>query len=512
MKKKLSEPEALTRRKVLKGVGAALGAAAAGCGGGGDDGGTPGAGGGGAGGVGGGGGTGPGGGGGGAGGSGGGVAGSGGQGGGGGAGPDRCGDEGGLSAAELLAPIETIVVLCMENRSFDHYLGALRLVEGRAVDGLTGLESNADARGAPVAPFGLLDFTVADPPHDWDAAHAQWNNGRNDGFVKAHAGPAEREVMGYHVREQLRALYALADASAVCERWFCSLLGPTWPNRLYLHGATSLGSDGNTPVFGFTSVFELLDAAGVTHRNYFHDVPWCAGAYFKTGGLSGIDTFFEQASAGTLPAFSIIDPQFFGAGANDDHPDHDIQLGQALIGAVYNALALGPQWGKCLFVLTYDEHGGFFDHVPPPTTVDERPAFAQLGFRVPSLVAGPFVRRGCAVSRQLEHVSVIKTLTTRFGLPSLNGRVDATNDLSCCIDPAALADPHPPVTLPPTTVSLSRLRARARRPRAPHHPEIWAAAEGGLIPRHLDRRREGDAITRRVLEHAVRLGAVRLIE
>jgi phospholipase C len=507
MKKKVSDPEALSRRKVLKGVGAALGAAAAGCSG---DGTTPGAGG--AGGAGGFGAGGGGAGGLGGGGQGGGPGGAGGQGEGGqgGDGGQGAGGSGGLSPSELLAPIETIVVLCMENRSFDHYFGALRLVEGRAVDGLTGLESNLTSAGAPISPFGLLDFTVESPPHEWEDAHEQWNNGLNDGFVKAHAGSAEREVMGYHVREQLRALYAIADGSAICERWFCSLLGPTWPNRFYLHGATSNGTMGNTPVTGFTSVFDLLDDAGLSNQNFYHDLPWCTGGYLKLGGLSGIESFFDRAAAGTLPAFSIIDPQFFGDGANDDHPDHDIQLGQALIAAVYNALAYGPHWGKCLLVITYDEHGGFYDHVPPPRTTDERPDFAQLGFRVPSIVAGPFVGQGALISNQLEHVSVIKTLVTRFGLPSLNARVDATSDLSCCIDPATLGKPRPPIKLPRTTVSLSGLRARGSKRN--HHPEMWAAAESGRIPRHLDRRGESDAITRRVLEYAARLGAVRLID
>lgn len=426
----------------------------------------------------------------------------------GGAPADACADSGGMSAAELLAPIRTIVVLCMENRSFDHYLGSLRLKEGKPIDGLTGLESNLARGGERIAPFQLDTFTPADPPHSWDAAHAQWNHGRNDGFVLAHAGPNEREAMGYYVRAQLPVLYALADASAICERWFCSVLGPTWPNRFYLHGGTSNGVKRNAPVTRFTSVFELLSDAGITSRNYFHDVPWCSGAYFKFKGVAGIERFFDDAAAGLLPSFSVIDPQFFGASANDDHPDHDVQLGQVLIASVYNALARSPQWGQCLFVITYDEHGGFFDHVAPPAAVDDRAEFAQLGFRVPSIVAGPFVRRGCAVSTVLEHASILRTLETRFGIPALTARASAANDLSCCIDPSLLRDPQPPISLPALDVSMSRLRAL--RDPGISQPELWEAAERGLIPRHLDRRREGGDITRRVLAHAARLGAVRL--
>jgi phospholipase C len=264
-------------------------------------------------------------------------------------------------------------------------------------------------------------------------------------------------------------------------------------------------------VVGFTSGFNLLDDAGISNVNYYHDLPWCSGGYFKLGGLAGIDAFFADAQAGALPAFSIIDPHFFGDGANDDHPDHNIQLGQVLIGAVYNALAQSPQWGQCLLVITYDEHGGFFDHVPPPAKVDEDPEFSQLGFRVPSIVTGPFARRGCVVSTPFEHVSVARTLRTRFGIPSLNAREAATNDLSSCIDPAFFGRPQPPVVLPAVQLSMSALRAwAARRPRRIEHPELWEAAERGIIPRHLDRRREGDAIFRRVLANAERLGAVRI--
>lgn len=498
MSKRPSLFDPLHRRRVLQSLGAALGAATLGCSDHADPV-TPPGGGAGSGGAGG------------AGGQGGGEGGTGGQGG--GEPVDTCAGNGGLSPEELLAPIRTIVVLCMENRSFDHYLGSLRLNEGLLVNGLTGAEWNPDPDGNQVTTFQLDDFTPADPPHNWAASHAQWNLGKNDGFVLAHAGAHQNDVMGHHVRSQLPILYGLADASAICDRWFASVMGPTWPNRFYLHGATSKGIKSNAPRVGFTSVFDLLGDAGISSKNYYHDVAWCSGAYFKLGGLARIERFFADAQAGTLPAFSIIDPQFFGGGANDDHPDHDVQLGQVLMSSIYNALAQSPQWGECLLVITYDEHGGFFDHVPPPLTVDKDPSFRQLGFRVPSIVAGPFVKRGCVVSTPFEHVSVVKTLRTRFGIPALNARVEAARDLSSCIDPALLQQPQAPVVLPQLDVSMSRLRGRWLEGRGGwrgEHPELWEAAERGVIPRHLDRRHEGGEITRRVLAQAERLGAVRL--
>ncbi len=417
---------------------------------------------------------------------------------------------GAADATALLAGIDHVIVLCMENRSFDHALGALRLVEGRAdIDGLRGTEANPDPGGAPVAIHRLDDFTPADPPHGWDACHAQWNEGANDGFVRAHAGASQADVMGYHVRAQLPITWALADQGAVCNRWFASVMGPTWPNRFYLHGATAKGQQSNLPVVGFTSIWDRLADAGVSGTNYYHDVPWAVGGYAKLTGNAPIEDFFFHALTGKLPAFSLIDPQFFGGGANDDHPDHDVRLGQALIASVVNVLGQSPLWSKCLLVITYDEHGGFFDHVPPPTTIDDDPDFRQLGFRVPAIAIGPGVRRGCAVDTVFEHSSVAATLTRRFGLAPLNDRAAAAADLAAVLDPRRVGDPAPPLVLPP--VPLSRRAVADRRATAAHH-ELAQAIAARPLPPGLDRRGESDAVTARVLDWAERLGAIRWVD
>ncbi len=423
---------------------------------------------------------------------------------------DPCMDGSGYSPEELLAPIENIVVLCMENRSFDHYLGALQMLEGKEVLGLLGNESNPDPNGNIIQVFNLMNFTPADPPHDWDACHAQFNGGKNDGFVIAHAGDSQNDVMGYHVRSQIPITYALSDAAAICHRYFASVMGPTWPNRFYLHGGTSQGQKSNLPEFGFDSIWDLLEDAKIPAKNYYHDIAWCSGAFFKVGGTAGIEEFFADAAAGTLPPFSIIDPQFFGAGANDDHPDHDIQLGQALISSVFTALAKSPQWDKCLFVLTYDEHGGFFDHIVPPKTVDDDPEFEQMGFRVPTLVAGPFVKRGCAINTVLEHSSIVKTVCQRFKLPYLNKRVQAANDLSSVIAPMYFGKPQPPPVMP--MLKLSKQKILSRPLRTGHHQEMWEAAEKRVIPKALDRRSMGLGSMESVLAWGEKLGAIRLLK
>lgn len=418
-----------------------------------------------------------------------------------------------LTAEELLAPIDTIVVLMMENRSFDHFFGSLELAEGRPVNGLTGLESNLAPDGSPVAPFVLDDFTPEDPPHGWDSVHRQVNGGLMDGFVTEHEGPSQNEVMGYHLRGQLPTIYGLADQFAVCDAWHCSVQGPTWPNRYYLHGATSMGATSNGPVGGFKNIFDALALAGVESHTYFHDLPWQAG-YFNFNRLSAIEKFFSDAQAGALPAFTVIDPKFQGADANDDHPDHDVQLGQALIASIYAALSQSPQWDRMLFVLTYDEHGGFFDHVAPPPCEDERADFRTLGVRVPGLVMGPYVRPASVVSTTFDHSSVIATLQKRYALEPMTLRSQHANDLSACIDPAlVLANaPRRAPRLQPVTISLGKLREKMLRGANRRlQPELQELADRGEIPRHLDRRAEGPDVTRRVLEAGQKLGALRLI-
>jgi len=430
---------------------------------------------------------------------------------------DECEGNGGLAPEELLAQIDTIVVVMMENRSLDHYFGSATFREGLAVNGLTGRETNPRIDGTPVQVFPLTNLQPADPPHGWDDCHYQWNLGANDGFVIVHEQehPASyAEVMGYHVRSQLPVLYALADEYVLFDNWFCSVMGSTWPNRFYLHAATAGGVQSNTPSLGLTTVWDLLADAGISHANYYSDLAWAWGGFANPGldYTNSIDEFFAAAQAGTLPAFSIVDPNFGilpgGEGGNDDHPSHDITLGQIFLASVYQALANSPQWGRCLLIITYDEHGGFYDHVSPPTTVDERPEFQQLGFRVPSLVVGPFVKRGCVDSTQLEHVSVISTATKRFGLPALNQRVTATADVSSAINPAYFDDQRPPAPLPQLSVSVSQVLAK----RGTGQEELAALVARGEIPLPADRRHPNASreVALRMLDHASRLGVVKL--
>jgi phospholipase C len=260
------------------------------------------------------------------------------------------------------------------------------------------------------------------------------------------------------------------------------------------------------------TIWDRLARAKLCGVNYYHDIPWVLGAFGQTSGIAPVERFFTDAAAGTLPPLAIIDPAFFGGGANDDHPTHDDQLGQALVASVVAALGASPQWSRCLFVLTYDEHGGFFDHVVPPALgpdVELEAEFGSLGFRVPAVVLGPHVRRGCAVDTVLEHTSVMATVARRFGLPPLGARDAAAADLSSCIDPRRLGAPLPPPRLPVVEISAERLAARQALV-APGRADLAAALAARPAPAGLDRRAETDQVVRRVLRWGEELGAVRM--
>jgi phospholipase C len=375
--------------------------------------------------------------------------------------------------------ITTYVYLMMENRTYDHVLGA-RALMGMPGDGLRAGLTQPDAQGTQQPLYIPDDLTICtedDPHHGWDDSHAQFNAGAMDGFLTVHQRdfPGTLDPLQYLTREHQPITWALADNYTSCDRWFCSVMGPTLPNRAYWHAATSLGLKVNAEVIDafsngipVPSIYNRLFDKQVDWVYYHGDLPVVSllanpGPYQldlgptdgKTGrvrrfgdALEMVGPFFDDAKAGKLPPVVYIDPAF---GENDDHPPKHPILGQELIASIYNALAQSPQWKNVLLVITYDEHGGFYDHVPPPQlTTDERPEFNQLGFRVPTIVAGPYVKQNYVSSVQYDHCSALKQLQTHFGLEPLNERMNGANDLMDCIDMERLAagEPADPITLP----------------------------------------------------------------
>ncbi len=425
-------------------------------------------------------------------------------------------------ARALLSHIDTFVVVMLENRSFDHLLGGLKMDRGYPgaprLAGLRGDESNLDGEGrvVRVARMPGDGRGSMNPEHGWRAVRATFNGGRNDGFVRVNAGPHQAEVMSYLTRDQLPFFHSLADRYTVFDQWHASYMGQTWPNRAFLHATTSGGKFENKP-FGWDApigIWERMAERCLSARNYAAGpILWYAAA-FPVHLFSGdsamvpgkIEDFFRDARAGNLPNFALIDPDFK---VNDAYPMHSPAPCEAFIASIIKAVAEGPQWSRSLIVITFDEHGGYYDHVVPGQTVDLRPEFRQLGFRVPAIAVGPTVRRGAVVSTPLEHVSVAATLRARWGIETLSARMDATADISACIDPALIDAPAaPPRDLEPVAldsrVFASLLGARTSQ------PEVEAALAAHRLPDGIVDARSDEERFGSWLRHAQELAAVKV--
>jgi phospholipase C len=361
-----------------------------------------------------------------------------------------------------LKEINHIVVLMLENRSFDQMLGYLRLVDNRPeVDGLTGKEVNEYPKGTPHNPRLMANTIFSpDPNHDWNNVKDQVAN-NNAGFVADFAAinpqPNEpQRVMHYHDAGRVPSFDHLAKQFCVCDRWFSSVPGPTQPNRMYALAGESGGKKNNLTISQLLTsgwkvkpIYKFLPNT-VSWRHYSHDIASLRFVRGYQGWVSEIDKvskFYERAQKGTLPNISWIDPDFgtfiYPGPPNDDHPPHDIANGQHLVRQVYNALLNGPknQWERTLLVVVYDEHGGFYDHVWPDQwgATDDRPEFRRFGVRVPALVISPWVGKQVAYGSQqnvvFDHTSILKTIIKRFCTPpvgpppKVTARVTAANDL-----------------------------------------------------------------------------------
>ena len=368
-----------------------------------------------------------------------------------------------------LGRIDHIVVLMMENRSFDHMLGYLSLEGGRGdIDGLRSEHVNLHA-GKAYFPHHL-QHTALHPgqnPAHTGASVARQLQDNNGGFVSdyalLHASHADADpglVMGYYNGADLPMYDFLARQFCVCDRCHSSVPGATWPNRLYAVSGRAAGSKDSkrVPLYANKSFVRHLERNMVSWKFYSFWKPWTlaltdehyrSSEFYEPFGAQGRRYgFVGDALAGALPSVSWIDPHFF---ANDDHPPADVRAGQALVAQVYQALSRGPGWERTLLVISYDEHGGFFDHVPPPAAVDDDAAFRQYGVRVPMLLVSPLVSPGSVCHQLFDHTSILKTILQRFcrgadgALPAMGARVAAATGLGVALD---LAQPRPAPALP----------------------------------------------------------------
>jgi len=355
------------------------------------------------------------------------------------------------------AGIDHIVVVMMENRSFDHLFGWHPNADGMQA-GLTYL----DPSGVPHDTYPLApDYTGCghpDPDHSWEGGRIQRHDGAMDGFL---LGLNDIYAIGYYV-EQDRPFYsALARNFTTLDRYFCSILGPTFPNRLFMHSAQTDRLSNTFVLATMPTIWDALADAGVEGRYYYGNLPFLGLWGDRYLGISRTnDLFLTEAQAGLLPAVSFLDPTYTldddrpGLG-DDDHPHADIRRGDAFLARAFHAVATGPLWSRTVFIVNFDEWGGFFDHVPPPRAaapnavdpdiVDGR---TLLGLRVPTVVASPFTAGDPANplvnSSVFDHTSVLKLIEWRWGLNPLTAR-DASDDVGNIIGVLDLENPNPAV-------------------------------------------------------------------
>jgi len=335
-------------------------------------------------------------------------------------------------AVRATIPLTHIVVVMNENRSFDHYWGKLASEGQPEAEGIPSTFSNKDAAGKVVAPFHLSSTCLErDPPHGWAAMHAKWNSGKMDGFVtQSDVAPSNGHyAMGYYTASDLPFYNFLGKTWAIGDRNFASVIGPTWPNRDYLYAATS---DGVTNTFErkitVPTIFDALTTAKVKWGIYGNGGVRtdCIGMAPGDPGTNKLAPFFTQLAAGTLPPVSFLDP----TGTQDEHPDNDVQGGEAWARSIYEAARKSPLWPKMAVIYTYDEGGGLFDHVPPPKAClasASEAKFDRLGFRVPLIIVSPYARPHFVSHKTHEHTSITRLIELLHDLPALTGR-DANSD------------------------------------------------------------------------------------
>jgi phospholipase C len=333
--------------------------------------------------------------------------------------------------ARAAIPITHVVVIVQENRSFDHYFGRLWAAGQPDAEGFPASFVNPDAEGHPVAPFHL-DTTCLprDPPHQWPAMQAQWNAGRMNGFVtSADDDDGDgRWAMGYYDQRDLPFYYWLASTFAIADHHFAAALGGTWPNRQFLYtGRAQTARSSSGMLLGARTLFDALDGASVPWRVYKDGAPHqdCIGWRAGARGVEDASAFLAALAAGTLPPVSFLDP-----GAEDEHPPADVQRGERWARALYGALLRSPLWPRLAVVLTYDEGGGFFDHVPPPTACqpdDTRRELDRRGGRVPLIVISPWARPHFVSHATHDHASILRFIELLHDLPALSAR-DANAD------------------------------------------------------------------------------------
>jgi len=371
-------------------------------------------------------------------------------------------------------PVDTIVVLMMENRSFDHYLGWMPNADGRQA-GLSYTDKQGKTHETRRLAPDWQGCGHPDPDHSWRGGRTQFNGGKCDGFLRS--GGNDEFAISYYQEGDLGFIQDAAKAYTTFDHFHCSLMGSTLPNRQYMWAGESYGNINNAlppqteHKIGFpdNTIMAALDKAGISNRYFFNDLPiaalWGVPGILRSGSVV---EYFARAASGTLPRVSYVDPNFaasVGEGlglSGDEHPHGDVRTGQAFMADVVHAFMESPQFKRGALFITYDEWGGFFDHVRPPRVPDQRnhrdinQDYGLMGFRVPTLCISPYARGGHVAHSIYGFESILKFICYRFGIKPLNRRVKYANNIGRSLDweskprlePAPLPRPEHVVSMP----------------------------------------------------------------
>ena len=374
------------------------------------------------------------------------------------------------AGTDQVPEIDHFVVVMMENHSFDNILGLIGRGDGFALgpDGRP-TARNPDGNGNYVHAFHMpTECQTTGVGNDWKVTHEAFDNGSCQGFVTS----TTAEAMGYFTKADLPFTCGMATTFPIADRYFCSAMAQTDPNRRYLLAGTSLGLIDDTfpsalPPNGV--IFEQFNRHGITWKDYYSTLP-SLGVFLPlledpslASGLAKIDQFFADTAAGTLPAFSLVEPDY---GRQSEEDPQDVQFGDQFMGRVVNAVMASPNWSSTMLIWTYDEHGGYYDHVPPPIAVtpdDVPPAlkpgdppggFDRYGFRVPAGVVSPYSRKDFVSHTTYDHTSILKTVEEKWNLPALTRRDANASSLFDMVDfhskPAFKSPPTLPAAADPT--------------------------------------------------------------
>ncbi len=372
------------------------------------------------------------------------------------------------AASALPAPADTgidhVVVLMQENRSFDHMMGWLP-----GADGVQAGRTFVDTKGNTQSSHHLTLFqncSSHDPNHSWTGGRTQLAGGAMNGFLLTQTA-GDTFPIGYYSAADLPFFASAARYWTICDAYHCGILGPTYPNRFYMHSGQSDRLSNTSTVSTLPTIWDRAADGGVSARYYYQDAAYTALWGSKYTSISKpFSQFQEDAASGNLPAISYVDPRYSGEGAGtstDDHPLADVRNGQVLMNEVYSILSSAPTWSKTLFIINYDEWGGFADHVAPPlapvsaaeVTVgnvdvhnDDGTGMAYLGFRTPMIMIGPRVRRGSVSHALYDPNAILNFITWRFGLQSIGVRATTSGNIATALNFSGA----PNLTLPPPVV------------------------------------------------------------